>query len=104
MKQESFKNSVLDQLREISNLQCRPMFGGYGLYADARFFGIIYEGKLYFKTDSNTVKDYVREDVLPFRPNKKQALQKYYEVPAFVLENHMDLTDWATRALGVGPK
>ena len=58
MKQESFKNFVLDQLREIPDVQCRPMFGGYGLYSDARFFGIIHEGKLYFKTDSDTVTDY----------------------------------------------
>ena len=104
MKQESFKNFVLDQLREISNLQCRPMFGGYGLYADARFFGIIYEGKLFFKTDRNTVKDYVREDMSPFRPNKNQTLQKYYEVPAFVLEDHEDLTEWATKAMNVESK
>ena len=55
MNQVSFKNFVLDQLREIPDLQCRPMFGGYGLYSDARFFGIVYEGRVYFKTDDHTV-------------------------------------------------
>ena len=104
MKEESFKNFVLDQLRELPDLECRPMFGGYGLYAGAHFFGIIYQGKLYFKTDPNTVKDYIREDMFPFRPNKNQTLQKYYEVPAFVLENHLDLTGWAIKALNVEAK
>ena len=40
----------------------------------------------------------------PFRPSKKQTLKNYYEVPAFVLEDHEDLTDWATKAINVESK
>ena|ERR1041384_1533181 len=104
MKAESFKNFVIDQLREIQDVQCRPMFGGYGLYADARFFGIIHDGKLYFKTDEQTVEDYLDERMNPFRPGKKQKLKNYYEVPAFVLEDHEDLTRWANKALSLESK
>ena len=101
MNDESFKNFVVDQLRQIPNLQCRRMFGGYGLYADAGFFGIIYHGKLYFKTDNDTVKDYQDEGMKPFRPSKQQTLKQYYEVPALRLEDPKALTDWATKALNV---
>jgi len=104
MKQASFKNFVLDQLREIPDMECRPMFGGYGLYSDARFFGIIYEGRVYFKTDQSTVKAYTDEGMRSFQPGKKQTLKTYYEVPAFVLEDHEDLTDWATKAMNVESK
>jgi DNA transformation protein and related proteins len=104
LKQVSFKNFVLDQLRELPDLQCRPMFGGYGLYSDARFFAIIYDGKVYFKTDGRTVKDYEDERMSAFSPNKKQTLKNYYEVPAFVLEDHEDLTCWATKAVNVETK
>jgi DNA transformation protein and related proteins len=99
--QVSFKNFVLDQLREISDLQCRSMFGGYGLYSDGRFFGIIHEGKVYFKTDIHTVSAYADEGMRPFQPGKKQTFKNYYEVPAFVLEDHEDLTGWATKAMNV---
>ena len=30
------------------------MFGGYGLYAGEVFFGIVANGRLYFKTDDET--------------------------------------------------
>ena len=104
MKEDSFKNFVVDQLRQIPNLQCRRMFGGYGLYAGARFFGIIYDGKLYFKTDSGTVHDYEDAGMKPFQPNTKQTLKNYHEVPASVLEAPVDLTGWAVKALNIEPK
>lgn len=38
----------------------------------------------------------------PFRPNVDQTLQRYYEVPADVLEDRGRLLEWAQQALGVG--
>jgi TfoX/Sxy family transcriptional regulator of competence genes len=33
-KDESFKDFVLDQLRELDDVEARRMFGGHGLYQD----------------------------------------------------------------------
>ncbi len=55
-KDESFKDFVLDQLQEIDNVEARRMFGGYGLYQDETFFGIVHKGQLYFKIDETTVE------------------------------------------------
>ena len=45
-KHDGFKDFVLDQLSELQGLTCRTMFGGYGLYCDRVFFGIVQKGRL----------------------------------------------------------
>ena len=99
MKDESFRDLVLDQLQSLEDLGCRAMFGGYGLYQDDIFFGILYKGRLYFKTDETTVTAYKKLGMKPFRPNAKQTLKSYYQVPVDILEDHDQLADWAQKAI-----
>ena len=73
-RDESFKDFVLDQLQDLDGVDARRMFGGYGLYRDDTFFGILHKGKLYFKVDESTVGKYRRRKMKPFRPNPKQTL------------------------------
>ena len=54
MKQDSFKDFVLDQMSDLRGVTCRAMFGGYGVYQGEVFFGIIHRGRLYLKTDSTS--------------------------------------------------
>lgn len=98
MKDDSFKGFVLDQLAGMRNLTCRAMFGGYGLYRGEAFFGIIHQGRLYLKTDEDTRPRYVAKGMKPFRPNAKQTLKTYYEVPADILEDAEQLAQWAQQA------
>ena len=48
----------MDQLRVLPELRAKPMFGGYGLYQSDQFFGILIQGRLYFKTDEQTRRAY----------------------------------------------
>ena len=98
MKQDSFKEFVLDQLNGMGSVTCRAMFGGYGLYHREIFFGILHEGRIYFKTNDRTRPDYERYGMKPFRPSEKQTLKNYYEVPPGILENEDDLILWARTA------
>ena len=98
-KDESFKDFVLDQLQEIDNVEARWMFGGHGLYQDETFFGIVHKGKLFFKIDETTVGEYRKRKMKPFRPNGKQTLKSYYQVPVDVVEDPDDLCVWAKRAV-----
>ena len=95
MKDHSFKDFVLDQLRELRGLEARAMFGGFGLYASGKIFGILFQGRLYFKTNATTRAAYVGRGMKPFRPNVKQRLNSYYEVPADVIEDTTQLEAWA---------
>ncbi|HEY2917933.1 MAG TPA: TfoX/Sxy family protein, partial [Candidatus Binatia bacterium] len=63
MKDDSFKDFVLDQLLELDDVEARRMFGGYGLYRDEIFFGIIHKGRLYFKIDDSTVGEYRKRKI-----------------------------------------
>ncbi len=95
---DSFKDFVLDQLGGLRGLTCRSMFGGYGLYRDDIFFGIIQKGRLYFKTDEASRDLYRAQGMKPFRPNARQTLKTYYEVPADIIEDAEQCAAWAAQA------
>ena len=99
MKPDAFRDFVLDQMRDIGSLECRAMFGGYGLYAGEKFFGLIWQQQFYLKTDDTTRKQFQAAGMSCFQPKPKQKLGAYYEVPADVLEDPRELSIWAGRAL-----
>jgi DNA transformation protein len=102
---DGFLEYVLDQLSGVENLLARPMFGGVGLYAGTVFFGIIYRDILYLKVDDRTRADYERAGMKPFTPYApRTTTMQYYQVPAGVLENEEDLTEWARRAIGAAER
>lgn len=90
---------MLDQLDGLEDVTCRPMFGGHGLYSGKSFFGIVYKERLFFRVTDATRSEYERRGMQPFRPNPNQSLQRYYEVPADVLEDRVTLVDWARKAI-----
>ncbi|MBI1796606.1 MAG: TfoX/Sxy family protein [Candidatus Eisenbacteria bacterium] len=99
----SFVAFVLDQMSAIAEVQGRPMFGGLGLYCRGIFFGIVYGGRLYFRSDDTTRKRFEARGMGPFRPNSRQTLARYYEVPVDVLEDRTELAAWAEEAVTSDP-
>jgi DNA transformation protein len=99
MADTAFKDFIVDQLATMSGLKCRTMFGGYGLYCNEIFFGIIHRDRLYFKTDGESAAAYLERGMDCFQPNEKQKLIHYYEVPPDVMERADQLRHWAMRAL-----
>lgn len=98
VQSDSFRDFVLDQLEGLRGVTCRSMFGGYGLYQGEVFFGIIHKGRLYLKTNETSRAAYRERGMKPFRPNAKQTLKTYYEVPVDVMENAEQLVVWAGQA------
>lgn len=98
-KNDGFKDFILDQLTELDGVAAWVMFGGYGLYQRATFFGIIHKGRLYLKVSATTVPNYKDHGMKPFRPNAKQTLNSFYEVPIDVIEDAEALIQWATEAV-----
>lgn len=89
----------MEQLHRIPALRCRRLFGSFGLYAGDRFFGIVHDQKLYFRTTDQTRADYTEAGMSIFRPNKKQSLKNYYQVPPTVLKDKKKLVTWARKAI-----
>jgi DNA transformation protein len=98
---DSFKEFVLDQLGALPELRARAMFGAHGLYAGDRFFGILDEGRLFFKTDAASAADYTSRGMGAFTYESKGKVMTmaYHEVPPDVLENAPELVEWARRAI-----
>jgi DNA transformation protein len=98
---ESFKEFVLDQLSALPDVRARAMFGAHGLYQGDHFFGILDEGRLFFKTDAQSQVDYAARGMGPFTYESKGRVltMSYHEVPPDVLENPLDLIAWAQRAI-----
>jgi len=101
MAGDSFKDFVLDQLSGLPELRSKAMFGGQGLYQADHFFGILMEGRLYFKTDDRTRAAYVERGMEPFIYEKARRTTTihYFEVPPDVLEDREELAVWARRAV-----
>jgi DNA transformation protein len=102
MPDNSFLEFVMDQLRDLPEVRAKPMFGGHGLYQADRFFGILMDGRLYFKTDESSRGAYLERGMGPFIYEKarRTMTMRYYEVPADVLENREEFVAWARRAVG----
>ena len=98
MADDTFRDYVLEQLAIPGGVRCRAMFGGHGLYCAEQFFGIIHDGRLYFKTHADTLDEYLHYQAPMFAPTKKQILKNYREVPVEILEDAAQLTAWASRA------
>jgi DNA transformation protein len=79
------------------------MFGGYGLYQDEFFFGILIQGRLYFKTNDQTRMAYAERGMKAFVYEKTRRIMTmtYFEVPPDVLENSETLVTWARLAVAV---
>ena len=99
-KKNEFKEYVLDQLHRLSGVECKHMFGGFGLYCNGVFFGIIADGSVYFKTNATTVEAYKERGMQPFKPFAKQTFKNYYEVPEEILGDDDELAGWARNVRG----
>ena len=103
MADDSFKEFVLDQLGALPELRAKAMFGAHGLYSGDKFFGIVDEGRLFFKTDATSQADYTARGMEAFTYGMKGKLltMAYHEVPADVLENPHELAGWARKAIAL---
>jgi DNA transformation protein and related proteins len=106
MPDDTFKEFVLDQLGALPELRARAMFGAHGLYAGDRFFGILDEGRLFFKTDTASAADYTSRGMGAFTYESKGKVMTmaYHEVPPDVLEQPQELVVWARRAIELAAK
>jgi DNA transformation protein len=90
-----------EALRALPQLCIRRLFQGAGIYADDVIFGILYEQRLYLKTDERTRVAFVERGSEALRARSGQVLTSYYEVPPEVVDDEAALLGWAQLALDV---
>ncbi len=105
-----FQLFISDQLAELGDLlRFKRMFGGWGLYYGSVFFGLIADGRLYFKTDEHSRQTYIQAKMQPFtfqkaHQKKESVMKNYYEVPVHIVENNALLCEWAEEAISRSEK
>jgi DNA transformation protein len=99
---ERFEQGILRGLAALGEVTSRPLFGGHGLYWRETIFAILYRGRLYLKVDEESKGDYLARGMGPFRPNERQTLKSYYEVPPEVLADPEALLSWSREAIRAG--
>jgi DNA transformation protein len=102
MDRTSYEGRAPDRLSELGDISSRPMFGGHGLYRRDVIFGILFRGRLYLKVDEESKGQYVARGTGPFRPNERQTLKSYYEVPPVIIDDPEALLAWARGAIRAG--
>ncbi len=92
-----------DQLEPFGPITIRSMFGGAGLFRDGVMFGLIAYDTLYFKTSDANRAEYEDAGMGPFtyEGKSKPVTMSYHQVPADLLEDPDELSQWARRAFDV---
>jgi DNA transformation protein len=103
MPNDSFVEFVLDQLSALSGTRMKSMFGAHALFCGDHIFGIIDEGRLFFKTNVQSQEDYASRGMEPFtyKSKGKTVTMNYHEVPPDVLENPQEIVLWADKAIQI---
>ncbi len=104
---DEFAEYVVEQLGAWGEVSVRRMFGGAGLYRGTVMFGLIADDVAYLKVDDSNRDDFVAAGSAPFMPfaeKGKTTVMSYYEIPADVLEDRMELAQWANRSWLVATK
>src|SRR3954447_10877854 len=102
MANQMIRERVLDRLAPLGGITGRPLFGGWGIYWEGVIFAIHYRERLYFKVDDQSKGEYLAKGMGPFRPNDRQTLRSYFEVPPDVLDDPEALLSWAREAIRAG--
>ncbi|WP_455211702.1 TfoX/Sxy family protein [Kaarinaea lacus] len=95
-----FVEFVLEMLQLFGFVTAKPMFGGYGLYADGVMFALIADDTLYFKADELSKNDFTALGLAPFcySKNGSQYKMSYYCAPDDALEDFELMNVWAQKA------
>jgi DNA transformation protein and related proteins len=102
MAGERFDDRIHDRLATLGDISSQSMFGGHGLYWQGVIFGMVFRERLYFKVDDESKGEYLARGMGPFRPNERQTLKSYYEVPPEVLDDQEAFLSWARQAIRAG--
>jgi DNA transformation protein len=98
---DDLRDRVIDALGGLP-IRSRRLFGGYGLYLGEKFFGVVSDRKLYFRTDEASRPSYRQRGMPPlqprYRPRGPKTVDRNFQVPQAIVDDIDALREWALRA------
>ena len=101
---EEFLQYVIEQFRELGEVTSRKMFGGAGMYFQAKFFALVAGDELYLKVNDDNRPRFEKADSHAFEPWEGQVMNGYWAVPVDVLENPTELAEWSRHPISIAGK
>lgn len=95
-----FADFVCDTFAPMGDIQCRKMFGGYGVYHRGLMFALIADDTLYLKTDDESSESYLQRglDQFEYPRRGKMIKMSYFQAPEEVFEDQQEALAWGGRA------
>ena len=103
MPQKSeFVEYLIEMLQPLGTIREKSMFGGWGFYADERFFAIVADDAFYVKVDDVSRAEFESRGLKPFRYEVRgttRASMDYYELPPEAMDDREILCEWARKGI-----
>lgn len=102
-----FVEYLVEMLQPLGTIRVKSMFGGWGFYADERFFAIVADESFYVKVDDVSRADFEALDLKPFRyevRGQTRASLDYYEPPAAAMDDRELLCEWGRKGLAAAER
>ncbi len=97
---DSYLTGVLDRLAQVAPVSYRRIFTGVGIYHREVQFALISNDRLYFLVDDSSAQPYIDRGMRALQPEAAlSATNRYYQVPAAVLEQPNELLYWMRAAV-----
>jgi len=102
---EEFKNFILDQLKDIGELETKRMFGGLALLYHGSAFAKIKHDKVWLKVDDSNRANFEQMGMKQYIYGKDNSHKlNFYETPIEVIEDRDKLKDWVKKSIEVVTK
>jgi len=87
---------LLEKLSQIGGITSKKMFGGYGIFHEAKMFGIVdAKGQSYLKADDSNRTDFEASG------SDKHSRMPYYSIPGEVFDDPEALVEWARKSIDI---
>jgi DNA transformation protein len=98
--EHAFAEALHDVFARFGRIRLQRMFGGHALMHDDRMFAFTTRGRLYFKTDAQTVPAFEARGLGPFEYMRQGRLARlhFHEAPPEVFEDPDEAARWARQA------
>jgi DNA transformation protein len=103
MPQKSeFVEYLIEMLQSLGTIRAKSMFGGWGFYADERFFAIVADDAFYVKVDDVSREEFESRGLRPFRYEVRgdtRVSMDYYEPPPEAMDDREILCEWGRKGI-----
>ena len=101
-KKSEFVEYLIEMMQPLGVIREKSMFGGWGFYADERFFAIVADETFYVKVDDTSRAEFESRGLRPFRyevRGETRASLDYYELPPEAMDDREILCEWGRRGI-----